>query len=92
MVGDFLFTSVVLKYVSLELATDGSYAQGCTLLHSWSHRLTVRTPGFHPGNRSSILREITIAHQKYFLETHAEYEKSPASPGFLYFEGELCRV
>jgi len=22
----------------------------------WSHRLTVRTPGFHPGNRSSILR------------------------------------
>ena len=24
-----------------------------------SHRLTVRTPGFHPGNRSSILREIT---------------------------------
>ncbi len=27
--------------------------------HSWSHRLTVRTPGFHPGNRSSILLEIT---------------------------------
>ena len=27
--------------------------------HKWSHRLTVRTPGFHPGNRSSILREIT---------------------------------
>jgi pyruvate kinase len=26
----------------------------------WSHRLTVRTPGFHPGNRSSILREITM--------------------------------
>ena len=23
------------------------------------HRLTVRTPGFHPGNRSSILREVT---------------------------------
>jgi hypothetical protein len=22
-------------------------------------RLTVRTPGFHPGNRSSILREVT---------------------------------
>ena len=25
----------------------------------WPHRLTVRTPGFHPGNRSSILREVT---------------------------------
>lgn len=24
------------------------------------HRLTVRTPGFHPGNRSSILREVTM--------------------------------
>ncbi len=29
-------------------------------LRIWPHRLTVRTPGFHPGNRSSILREITI--------------------------------
>lgn len=27
--------------------------------HFWSHRLTVRTSGFHPGNRSSILRGIT---------------------------------
>ena len=26
---------------------------------TWSHRLVVRTPGFHPGNRSSILRGIT---------------------------------
>ncbi len=25
----------------------------------WPHRLTARTPGFHPGNRSSILREVT---------------------------------
>ena len=36
--------------------------QNDTLLNKavcWSHRLTVRTPGFHPGNRSSILREIT---------------------------------
>ena|GEM_PF-2329592 len=23
------------------------------------HRLTARTPGFHPGNRSSILRGVT---------------------------------
>ena len=30
-----------------------------TITQVWSHRLTVRTPGFHPGNRSSILREIT---------------------------------
>ena len=29
------------------------------LTHSRSRRLTVRTPGSHPGNRSSILREIT---------------------------------
>jgi hypothetical protein len=28
-------------------------------LEFWSHRLAVRTPGFHPGNRSSILRGIT---------------------------------
>ena len=26
----------------------------------WSRRLTVRTPGFHPGNRGSIPRGITI--------------------------------
>lgn len=25
----------------------------------WSHRLSVRTPGFHPGKRSSILRGTT---------------------------------
>lgn len=25
----------------------------------WPHRLAARTPGFHPGNRSSILREVT---------------------------------
>ncbi len=25
----------------------------------WPHRLTVRTPGFHPGNRGSIPREVT---------------------------------
>ena len=25
----------------------------------WPHRLTVRTPGSHPGNRSSILLEAT---------------------------------
>jgi glucan 1,3-beta-glucosidase len=31
----------------------------------WSHRLTVRTPGFHPGNRSSILREITIENASF---------------------------
>ncbi len=34
----------------------GGMSQG----HFWSYRLTVRTPGFHPGNRSSILRRITI--------------------------------
>ncbi len=27
--------------------------------HFWFYRLTVRTSGFHPGNRSSILRRIT---------------------------------
>ncbi len=29
-----------------------------------SHRLTVRTSGFHPGNRSSILRGITSTKRK----------------------------
>ena len=33
---------------------------------SWPHRLTVRTPGFHPGNRSSILREVTIEKRSPF--------------------------
>ena len=28
-------------------------------IHIWSHRLTVRTPGFHPGNPGSIPGEIT---------------------------------
>jgi hypothetical protein len=27
---------------------------------SWRHRLGVRTPGFHPGNRGSIPRGATI--------------------------------
>ena len=29
-------------------------------VNQWPHRLAARTPGFHPGNRSSILREVTI--------------------------------
>ena len=37
-----------------------------TMVGFWSHRLTVRTPGFHPGNRSSILREITIENASSF--------------------------
>ncbi len=32
----------------------------CSSLKFWSHRLTVRTPGFHPGNPGSIPGEITI--------------------------------
>ncbi len=35
----------------------------CSSLKIWPHRLTVRTPGFHPGNRSSILREVTKSAQ-----------------------------
>ncbi len=31
-----------------------------TSLTIWPHRLTVRTPGSHPGNRGSIPREVTI--------------------------------
>jgi len=27
--------------------------------NKWSHRLPVRTPGFHPGNRGSIPRGTT---------------------------------
>ncbi len=49
------------------------------LLHSRSaspmcrHRLVVRTPGFHPGNRSSILRGDTIFYiyrgvEKWYLD------------------------
>jgi hypothetical protein len=54
------------------------------LPYSRSHRLTVRTPGFHPGNRSSILREITTkqAHRKvgFFrgaLRSKVELRRSP---------------
>ena len=32
----------------------------------WPHRLTARTPGFHPGNRGSIPREVTI----YYINQH----------------------
>ena len=32
----------------------------CASLEMRSHRLTVRTPGFHPGNPGSIPGEITI--------------------------------
>jgi hypothetical protein len=32
----------------------------CYNTDSWPHRLTARTPGFHPGNRGSIPREVTI--------------------------------
>ena len=37
--------------------TLGSIPETAKVLYS--HRLTVRTPGFHPGNRSSILRGCT---------------------------------
>ena len=48
-----------------ELQIARSYGKICKHILSamtltiWPHRLTVRTPGFHPGNRSSILREVT---------------------------------
>ncbi len=32
---------------------------------TWPHRLVVRTPGFHPGNRGSIPRGVTT---KPFIE------------------------
>ena len=35
------------------------YQSSITTIRKRSRRLTVRTPGFHPGNRSSILRGIT---------------------------------
>ena len=33
----------------------------------WSHRLAVRTPGFHPGNRGSIPLGITTFPSIYYL-------------------------
>jgi hypothetical protein len=41
------------------LLVKGIFVTIAKVITDWSHRLTVRTPGFHPGNRSSILREIT---------------------------------
>ena len=35
----------------------------CYNTQSWPYRLTVRTPGFHPGNPGSIPGKVTI---KYF--------------------------
>jgi hypothetical protein len=34
----------------------------------WPHRLTVRTPGFHPGNRGSIPRGVTNAEKHRALK------------------------
>lgn len=42
------------------LGNGQKYKHFCFIpLKIWSRRLTVRTPGSHPGNRSSILRGIT---------------------------------
>ena len=41
---------------------------GYISLTIWPHRLTVRTPGFHPGNPSSILGEITKENRSFFMD------------------------
>ena len=36
---------------------------------NWPYRLTVRTPGSHPGNRGSIPRGVTFSDQLYWRHT-----------------------
>ena len=46
--------------VTIFLRNGQKYKYFCFIsLKIWSHRLTVRTPGSHPGNWSSILHGIT---------------------------------
>ena len=46
------------------------------------HRLTARTPGSHPGNRSSILRGVTFTNTQvhisllYFFGAHTGFNKN----------------
>ena len=51
---------ICFAYTAKLLGNDfESQLSKCISLTIRPHRLTVRTPGFHPGNRSSILREVT---------------------------------
>ena len=40
---------------------------GYVTLRIWPHRLTVRTPGSHPGNPGSIPGEVTIEKVQAFI-------------------------
>jgi hypothetical protein len=55
-VGDFFLVSVMVVFVGYTLVILLMKA----MTRLWSRRLTVRTPGFHPGNRGSIPLGITM--------------------------------
>ena len=41
--------------MKIRLRARQVFGKLCAALRKWSRRLTVRTPGFHPSNRSSTL-------------------------------------
>lgn len=48
---------------------------------TWPHSLTVRTPGFHPGNRSSILLGVTMKQDQLWLVFfHGGFSKRNRTP------------
>lgn len=63
------------------------------LTHSRPHRLAARTPGSHPGNRSSILREVTTrdfsSERSFLLATSVERADLPISGCTSVEPGEL---
>ena len=48
-----------MKFRARQRWVDSNRTSSILQFISWPHRLTVRTPGSHPGNRGSIPREIT---------------------------------
>ena len=53
-------TSMIEKtYKTNSLRQKSFFGTITKVITDWSHRLTVRTPGFHPGNPGSIPGEIT---------------------------------
>ena len=55
-----------------------------TSLISRSHRLVVRTPGSHPGNRSSTLRGITKVSRSSYMDGRFALESLISAAQFWY--------
>ena len=70
---------ILLRNMETSFATD-RYASTSDRLLTRPHRLTVRTPGFHPGNRGSIPREVTMKKDHLLVVFFHAYENAPQLP------------